>query len=99
MTVHFPINRIDVSAYTIPTDFPESDGTFVWDNTTIIIAEAFAGNEMGIGYTYGDLSCGRLVDRVFAPLLLGRDALAIPAAWMAMQQAVRNIGRPAIASM
>jgi L-alanine-DL-glutamate epimerase-like enolase superfamily enzyme len=99
MATRLPLTRIDVSAYTIPTDFPESDGTIAWDHTTIVIVEAFAGNEMGIGYTYGDLACGRLVDRILSPLLLGRDALAIPAAWVAMQQSVRNIGRPAIASM
>jgi hypothetical protein len=31
------IERIDVSAYTIPTDYPESDGTFEWKQTTIIL--------------------------------------------------------------
>src|SRR2546425_8796802 len=95
----FPIQRIDVSAYTIATDFPESDGTFEWDHTTIVLVEAFAGNAMGIGYTYGDVACGGLADRVFAPLLLGRDAFSVDGAWVAMQQAVRNIGRPGIASM
>jgi hypothetical protein len=25
------IERLDVSAYTVPTDFPESDGTYSWD--------------------------------------------------------------------
>ena len=80
MTQEFPITRIDVSAFTIPTDLPESDGTFSWDRTTIIVVEAFAGNATGIGYTYGEIACGRLVDRVFSPLLLGRDALAIPKA-------------------
>src|SRR5262249_4800233 len=99
MATRLPLNRIDVSAYTIPTDFPESDGTIAWDHTTIVIVEAFAGNEMGIGYTYGDPACARLVDRVLTPLVLGCDALAISAAWVAMQQSVRNIGRPAIASM
>jgi len=32
-----------VEAYTIPTDFPESDGTFVWDSTTLVLVEATAG--------------------------------------------------------
>src|ERR1051325_11505975 len=99
MNGQFPINRIDVAAYRIPTDFPESDGTFAWDHTTIVVVEAYAGSSMGIGYTYGEVACGRLVDRVFTPLLLGRDAFAITDAWVAMQKAVRNIGRPAIASM
>ena len=26
-----PIERIDVSAYKVPTDAPESDGTYEWD--------------------------------------------------------------------
>src|SRR5437762_1088254 len=29
------IERLDVSAYTVPTDFPESDGTIKWDKTTL----------------------------------------------------------------
>ena len=42
------IDRIDVSAYTIPTDFPESDGTFEWDSTTLILVEAHGGGESGL---------------------------------------------------
>jgi hypothetical protein len=53
-----PIDRIDVSAYTIPTDYPESDGTFEWNQTTIILVEAHAGGRTGIGYSYGDLIIG-----------------------------------------
>jgi hypothetical protein len=37
------IERIQVSAYTIPTRTPESDGTFEWDKTTLVLVEAFAG--------------------------------------------------------
>ena len=29
-----PIERLDVSAYTVPTDSPESDGTISWNSTT-----------------------------------------------------------------
>jgi L-alanine-DL-glutamate epimerase-like enolase superfamily enzyme len=83
----------------IPTDFPESDGTFEWDSTTINVVEVFAGNAVGIGYTYGDAACARLVDRVFSPLILGGDAFATTGCWMLMRHAVRNIGRPGIASM
>ncbi|HME99306.1 MAG TPA: mandelate racemase, partial [Terriglobia bacterium] len=48
------ITQLDVSAYTIPTDFPEADGTLEWDSTTIVIVEAHAGGHIGIGFTYGD---------------------------------------------
>ena len=97
--MEYPIHRIDVSRHIIPTDFPESDGTFEWDSTTIIVVEIHAGNAVGIGYTYGDAACARLVDRVFSPLILGGDALATTSCWMRMRQAVRNIGRPGIASI
>ena len=58
MQPNTPIKRIDVSAYTIPTDFPESDGTLEWDSTTIVIAEVYAADKFGIGYTYGDVAAG-----------------------------------------
>jgi hypothetical protein len=35
-----PIRQIDVSAYTVPTEAPESDGTLIWNATTIVIVEA-----------------------------------------------------------
>ena len=50
------IERLDVSAYTVPTDSPESDGTYSWDKTTIVIAEAGAGGKLELGYTNADLA-------------------------------------------
>ena len=47
------VERLDVSASTIPTDQPESDGTLEWDSTTIVLVEAHAGGHTGIGWTYG----------------------------------------------
>jgi L-alanine-DL-glutamate epimerase-like enolase superfamily enzyme len=93
-----PITQLDVSAFTIPTDRPEADGTIEWNATTIVIVEATAGGVKGIGFTYGDLSAGRIVDRVLSPLVLGKDAMAVGEQWMDMLRAVRNIGRPGIAS-
>jgi hypothetical protein len=49
---HAAVERLDVAAYTIPTDEPESDGTLAWDSTTIVVVEAHGGGETGIGYTY-----------------------------------------------
>ncbi len=92
------ITQLDVSAFTIPTDFPESDGTFEWDSTTIVIVEAHAGGQTGLGFTYGDLTAARLIDRKLSQLVLGRDAMAITGSWMAMVHAVRNLGRPGVAS-
>jgi L-alanine-DL-glutamate epimerase-like enolase superfamily enzyme len=92
------ITQIDVSAYTIPTDFPEADGTFEWDSTTIVIVEVHAGGQKGLGFTYGDLSAARLVDRKLSQLILGQDAMAIAGSWMKMLRSVRNLGRPGVAS-
>jgi hypothetical protein len=43
------IERLDVSAYTVPTDFPESDGTIKWDKTTLVLVEATAGGKRSVG--------------------------------------------------
>ncbi len=93
-----PIERIEVSAYTIPTDFPESDGTLAWDSTTLVLVEAAAGGERGLGFTYAGTSSARLIHDRLAEVVRGRDALAVPGAWAAMVSAVRNLGRPGIAS-
>jgi len=92
------LTQLDVSAFAIPTDFPESDGTFEWDSTTIVIVEAHAGGHTGLGFTYGDIAAARLIDRKLSPLVLGRDAMAISSCWMAMLDEVRNLGRPGVAS-
>jgi L-alanine-DL-glutamate epimerase-like enolase superfamily enzyme len=92
------ITQIDVSAFSIPTDVPEADGTLEWTDTTMILVEASAGGQRGIGFTYGDRSAARIIDRILSPIVLGRDALAVESTWIAMLRAVRNMGRPGIAS-
>ena len=56
-----PIRRIEVSSYTVPTDFPESDGTLEWDSTTLVLVHATAGGKRGLGYTYADTATARLI--------------------------------------
>lgn len=94
-----PIRHVDVSAFSIPTDAPESDGTFEWAATTLIVAAVDAGGETGIGYTYADVSAGKLIQSVLAEAVVGVEALHTGAAWMSMVKAIRNLGRPGIASM
>ena len=93
------ISRLDVSAYRIPTATPESDGTLSWDATTIVIVEATAGERCGLGYTYADSSTARLIRDLLAGVVVGHDPMDIPGAWLAMIEAIRNLGRPGIASM
>ena len=92
------IDRLAVTAATIPTDFPESDGTLAWDKTTIVIVEALCGDVSGIGYTYADLSSATLIEGLLAEVVKGRDAMDIPGIWEAMVRAVRNLGRPGVCS-
>jgi L-alanine-DL-glutamate epimerase-like enolase superfamily enzyme len=93
------IERVDVSAYTIPTDAPEADGTYAWKHTTLVVVEATAGGKRGLGYTYADTATARLIEELLADQVRGRDAMAVSAAWSAMVHAIRNLGRPGICSM
>jgi L-alanine-DL-glutamate epimerase-like enolase superfamily enzyme len=93
------VRDIAVSAYTIPTDEPESDGTLRWDSTTIVVVEARAGDETGIAYTYGDVSVATFIGSLLAPVVRRRDAMATGGAWGAMRQAVRNAGHAGVGAM
>ncbi|MGH7465953.1 MAG: enolase C-terminal domain-like protein, partial [Longimicrobiales bacterium] len=92
------ITSVTATAFTIPTDAPESDGTLAWDATTIVVVEAAGGGCVGIGYSYADASSADLIRRVLAPVVTGREALGVSGCWVAMRAAVRNIGRAGIAS-
>jgi L-alanine-DL-glutamate epimerase-like enolase superfamily enzyme len=90
------IEGVSVSAYTVPTDAPESDGTAEWDSTTIVVVEVKAGTATGIGYTYAPAAAGKLVEEKLAEIVQGRDAFAIGETWEAIAVALRNAGRPGI---
>lgn len=94
-----PVDRFAVSAFTVPTCSPESDGTLEWDQTTIVIVTAGAGGASGLGYSYADVSAAVLIEHTLKKYVLGHDALSTPAIWSAMVRAIRNLGRPGIASM
>ncbi|HZZ93804.1 MAG TPA: enolase C-terminal domain-like protein [Usitatibacter sp.] len=94
-----PIEAVEVRAYTVPTDAPESDGTFEWNATTLVVAGIRAGGESGLGYTYADTATATLIRDKLGPLLHGKDALDISARWIELVRAVRNLGRAGIASM
>ncbi len=92
------VRRLDVAAYVVPTDRPEADGTLEWDATTIVVVEATAGGCSGIGYTYADVAAARLIESALSEVVVGIDAMAVPAAWEAMVRRIRNLGRPGICS-
>ncbi|MGI8411891.1 MAG: enolase C-terminal domain-like protein [Solirubrobacteraceae bacterium] len=94
-----PVDRIEVAAYTVPTDAPEADGTLEWDATTIVVVHAHGGGATGLGYTYADPSTATLIHTKLAGVVQHRDATAPRSSWAAMVRATRNLGRPGITSM
>ena len=94
------ITRIDIHVYRIPTDLPEQDGTYDWDTTTVVLVEPVTDSGLrGLGYSYADAATAVLVRDTLAPVVCGRDVQDVGGAWSAMVRAIRNLGRPGIASM
>ncbi|MGR3909001.1 enolase C-terminal domain-like protein [Burkholderia sp. SR8] len=92
------IDDVRASAYRVPTDRPEADGTYAWHATTIVVVEIDAGPVTGLGYTYTDASAASLVASMLADVLRNRPLPDIPAAVDALWRAVRNVGRAGIAA-
>jgi L-alanine-DL-glutamate epimerase-like enolase superfamily enzyme len=93
------IRELCVQAFRVPTDAPESDGTFAWDATTLVLVRVAAGGAEGLGYSYADTATVALVLDTLAPAIVGRDALQTAARWAEMRAAVRNLGHRGIAAM
>jgi len=99
MARQITIGRLDVSAYTIPTDYPEQDGTADWDSTTIVLVRAQGGGKTGLGYTYADLATARLITDKLQAVVEGGNAMATGTAYAAMTKTVRNLGLSGVAAM
>ena len=94
------VEQLCASAYTIPTDRPEADGTLAWDSTTMVVVEARADGEVGTGWTYAPAAGVRIVEDLLAPVVVGRHSpLAPAAAQEAMLRAVRNAGHGGLVGM
>jgi L-alanine-DL-glutamate epimerase-like enolase superfamily enzyme len=93
------IKDLKVSAYTIPTETPESDGTIKWNSTTLILVEIEAGGKAGIGYSYADVSSAFFIDKSLKELVVGKDAMQIPFILKTMIESVRNNGNYGVVAM
>jgi L-alanine-DL-glutamate epimerase-like enolase superfamily enzyme len=96
------IDALDVSVYEVPTDGPEgkeTDGTMEWRSTTVVVVEARAEAETGLGYTYAPAAAGALVQDELADIVAGSDPLAVGETWVRMTSALRNAGRPGLGFM
>ncbi len=89
----------EVSAYTIPTSTPESDGTLEWSHTTIVIVALKACGTTGFGYSYADLATAQLINDVLKREVVKKNALQIASIRESMIARIRNLGRPGICSM
>jgi L-alanine-DL-glutamate epimerase-like enolase superfamily enzyme len=87
------------TAYRVPTDAPEADGTFAWDSTTMVVVTATSGGAVGTGWTYAPAAAVAAVDELLAPVVAGGDPLDVESTWEAMVRAVRNAGRPGLVGM
>lgn len=92
------VDSVIAAAYRIPTDRVEADGTLTWDATTLVAVDVSAAGHTGFGYTYASAACLPVISDALSSAISGRSALDIPGCWQAMTRAVRNIGRPGVAS-
>jgi L-alanine-DL-glutamate epimerase-like enolase superfamily enzyme len=93
------VDELRVSAYTVPTDERESDGTAEWDSTTCVVVELRGGGHTGLGYTYAPAAAGKLIEEKLPEIVHGSDVFAIGDTWEAMGAALRNAGRPGVGFM
>src|ERR1700744_3509527 len=93
------IRDLKVAVFNVPTSTPEADGTIEWSSTTMILVEIAAGDKTGIGYTYGHMAAGEVIDRTLKELVIGKDVMQLPAISASMIRAIRNIGAFGVAMM
>jgi L-alanine-DL-glutamate epimerase-like enolase superfamily enzyme len=99
VTTDFPaIDHLHAAAYTVPTDKPESDGTFTWTSTTIVVVEISAAQWSGLGYTYASAAAAGLVNEQLRDVVVGEPVGDIGRLWARLVREVRNVGRPGLGS-
>ncbi|HKC20312.1 MAG TPA: enolase C-terminal domain-like protein, partial [Candidatus Dormibacteraeota bacterium] len=93
------LDHLATSIFRIPTDHPESDGTFEWDSTTVVVVEIAAdGDHSGIGWTYASPAAANVIHETLRPAIAELPLEDVRGAWDAMLASVRNIGRGGIAA-
>lgn len=93
------LKNLNVSAYKIPTDAPEADGTIQWNSTTLVLVEVEAANKKGTGYTYADESAAFFIQHELKDLLLHKNVLDIQGINSFLMKQVRNSGTCGITMM
>ena len=86
------------TAFTIPTDAPEADGTFAWDSTTLVVVEMKCEGVTGVGYTYTHKTAAPLARELMKKHVEGQSPFDTNALFSAMRREQRNYGREGIAA-
>lgn len=92
------IDTARISAFTIPTDQPESDGTATWDSTTVLVVELSARGTNGLGYAYCNLAAAYVAKELIEKHVVRANALDVGSIHSALDRQVRNWGRPGLVS-
>jgi len=92
------IGETTATAFTIPTDAPEADGTFAWDSTTLIVVEIGCEKAVGLGYTYSHKTAALLARDLMKRHVEGKNPFDTNALFSTMRKAQRNYGRDGIAA-
>jgi L-alanine-DL-glutamate epimerase-like enolase superfamily enzyme len=92
------ISHTTATAYTVPTDAPEADGTFAWNSTTMVVVEMECGGRRGVGYTYSHKTAAPVARELMKEHVEGRSPFDTNALFSSMRQAQRNYGRDGIAA-
>lgn len=94
------VKAVEVTAYRIPTDTREADGTLAWDATEIVVVKIRAGGKTGLGYSYtAGLPAADIIRNYLGPCVTGRDLCDLPMLWADMNRTLRNIGRAGLGMM
>lgn len=93
------IDKLIVSAYTIPTETPEADGTISWESTTMVLVKLAGGGKEGIGYTYAPAATATYIQDTLCQLIEGENCFDIPYLNHKLMRAVRNSGTAGITMM
>jgi L-alanine-DL-glutamate epimerase-like enolase superfamily enzyme len=93
------VSRVIVTAYRVPTETPESDGTLEWTATTMVVVRVQADGREGIGYTYADTATAHFVREHLSDLIARADPMDVTGLWETMRAAVRNMGGGGVAAM
>ncbi|GFO66512.1 mandelate racemase [Geomonas limicola] len=96
MKLQAAVERVEVRVFKIPTETPESDGTYRWSATTLLVVQILSAGERGLGYSYATPAAGALIMESLAPVLEGRSPLDTVSCWNLMIAALRNLGASGI---